>query len=195
MTKLQFILSLHKKLSAYPKNEVEERLRFYSEMIEDRIEEGLSEEEAVAAAGSVEQIAAQIAADLSPAEPPKQKRHIKTWEILLLVLGSPVWLSLLLAALAVILSIYVSAGSILISLWAVFASLIGCAIGSTVLGIGLVLSGIAIPGIAVIGAGIFSAGLAVFLFFGCKYLTKTFVVLTKNAGLWIKNRFLKKEDI
>ena len=53
MTKLQFLLALHDKLAGLPQNEVEERLNFYSEMIEDRMEEGLSEEEAVLAAGDV----------------------------------------------------------------------------------------------------------------------------------------------
>ena len=53
MTKLQFLLALHDKLTGLPRDEVEERLNFYSEMIEDRMEDGLSEEEAVAAIGSV----------------------------------------------------------------------------------------------------------------------------------------------
>ena len=46
MTKLSFLFSLREKLSALPTEEAEERLRSYSEMIEDRMEEGLSEEEA-----------------------------------------------------------------------------------------------------------------------------------------------------
>ena len=44
MNKIGFILELKDKLSALPKSEVEERLSFYCEMIEDRIEDGLSEE-------------------------------------------------------------------------------------------------------------------------------------------------------
>ena len=71
MTKLEFILALNEKLSAYPKAEVQQRLSFYSEMIEDRMEDGLSEEEAVAAVGDVAHIAAEIAAELPPEEAPK----------------------------------------------------------------------------------------------------------------------------
>jgi uncharacterized membrane protein len=41
MTKLQFLMALHEKMSGLPREEVEERLEFYSEMIEDRMEEGL----------------------------------------------------------------------------------------------------------------------------------------------------------
>ena len=67
MTKLNFILSLNEKLSGLPQNDIEERLRFYTEMIEDRMEEGLSEEEAVLAVGSVDEIAEQILAEASSA--------------------------------------------------------------------------------------------------------------------------------
>ena len=37
MTKLKFLLSLHERLRDFPQDEVEERLGFYSEMIEDRV--------------------------------------------------------------------------------------------------------------------------------------------------------------
>ena len=64
MTKIEFLLSLNNRLSGLPQNDVHERLNFYSEMIEDRIEEGLSEQEAVMAVGSVDKIVAQIVADI-----------------------------------------------------------------------------------------------------------------------------------
>jgi uncharacterized membrane protein len=50
MGKQEFLTRLGKALSGLPREDIEERLNFYSEMIEDRMEEGLSEEEAVAAA-------------------------------------------------------------------------------------------------------------------------------------------------
>ena len=60
------------------------------------------------------------------------KRRLGVWEIVLLVLGSPIWLSLLIAAFAVILSLYISLWAVIISFWAVFGSFIGCALGSIV---------------------------------------------------------------
>lgn len=47
MNKQEFLVKLRKGLSGLPKEDIEERLTFYSEMIDDRMEEGLSEEEAV----------------------------------------------------------------------------------------------------------------------------------------------------
>ena len=56
MNKQEFLDRLRKGLSGLPQAEREERLLFYSEMIDDRMEEGLTEEEAVAALGSLEEI-------------------------------------------------------------------------------------------------------------------------------------------
>ena len=48
MNKQEFIALLRKGLSGLPQKELEERLTFYSEMIDDRIEEGLTETTAYA---------------------------------------------------------------------------------------------------------------------------------------------------
>ena len=64
MTKQEFISELRDKLSRFPKQEVEERLDFYSEMIDDRIEDGLTEEAAISDLGTSDEIAAQIINDI-----------------------------------------------------------------------------------------------------------------------------------
>lgn len=196
MTKLKFILALHDRLSHLPQNEVEERLSFYSEMIEDRMEEGIPEEEAVAAVGSVEGIAEEIEAEISGAkdvlEKSKPKRRLKAWEIVLLALGSPVWLSLLIAAAAVILSIYISILAVIVSLWAVFSALAASAVGICGGGIVFICLGHAPSGIAMIGAGLVCAGLSILSFFGCMAATKGMVNLTK---LVLKKCLSKKEGV
>lgn len=199
MTKMMFLLSLHDRLSYLPHEDVEERLYFYTEMIEDRMEEGLSEEEAVAAVGIVEEIAAQIEADISAVKPGKEnimpKKKLKAWEIVLLVLGSPIWLSLLVAVIAVILSLYVSLWSVIISLWAVFVSMIGCSLGSIIAGVGSIIGGNAPAGIAMMGAAFVCAGLSILLFFGCKIATDGTLLFTKKIALGIKKCFTKKEEV
>ena len=47
MNKVEFLEQLRRGLNGLPQEEIEERVTFYSEMIDDRIEEGFSEEEAV----------------------------------------------------------------------------------------------------------------------------------------------------
>ena len=54
MYKQEFLDKLAKGLSGLPKTEREERVAFYSEMIDDRVEDGMSEACAVAQIGEVE---------------------------------------------------------------------------------------------------------------------------------------------
>ena len=133
MTKQAFLEQLRKKLSGLPRAELAEQLAFYSEMIDDRMEEGLSEEDAVAAVGLPVAIAGQVTAEKAPV-----KRRMKGWEIVLLVLGSPVWVPLLAAAVVVVLSVYISLWAVVGSLWSVFASLVVCAFFTVAAGVGLV---------------------------------------------------------
>ena len=64
MTKNEFLIALIQGLSRLPKAEVEERVAFYGEMIADRMEDGLSEEEAVASLGSVQEVINQIISEI-----------------------------------------------------------------------------------------------------------------------------------
>ena len=198
MRKQEFIFELWKKLSDLPKGEVEERLSFYAEMIDDRMEDGLSEEEAVSAIGSPDEIAAQIMGDIPLSkivkEKIKPKRRLTATEIVLLVIGFPLWFPLLIVVpFSVIFSLYVTPWSVVVSFWAVFASVVGSAVGALIGGIVFIAIGHVPVGIALIGASLICAGLSVFSFFGCKATTKGSVWLTKKSVLWTKNLFIGKE--
>lgn len=199
MTKLNFLLSLRDALSSLPQEESEERLRFYSEMIEDRVEEGLTEEEAVAAVGSVEEIANQIRGEFpypkAAPKTPKPKKRLNAGEILLLVLGSPLWLSLLITAFAVVFALWISLWAVVVSLWAVFASVAACSVAGITAGIGFIVGGYTHTGIAMIGAGIVCAGLSILLFYGCHWATKGAAWLTKKTSLGINKCFTGKEEV
>ena len=174
MTKREFLEQLAGKL---PPNEREERLAFYSEMIDDRMEEGLTEEEAVASI--------DVAEENIPEEKPKSKRRLTAGEITLLVLGSPIWLSLLIAAFAVAFSLYASLWVILISLWAVFGSMVACGVCLSLAGVGFA-AGVNVPsGLAMLGCGFVCGGLSIFCFYGCQWATKATVHLTKKLMAWI----------
>ena len=198
MRKYEFLAQLEKKLSGLPGEDRAERLTFYGEMVDDRMEDGLSEEEAVAAVGTVDEIAKQIICETPLAKLAKEriktKRKMKVWEIVLLAAGSPIWLSLLIAALAVVLSLYIALWAVVISLWAVFVSLIACAIAGAVAGAGFVCTGKVSSGIALIGCALVFAGLAIFLFYGCHLATKGTVLLAKLFFVWVKHLFIRKED-
>ena len=99
MNKQEFLGRLRAELSGLPSEDLEERLAFLSEMIDDRMEEGLSEAEAVSSVGNVEEIAAEITAELgvSTAKEKKRAETLRPWEIALVIIGSPLWFPLLLA--------------------------------------------------------------------------------------------------
>ena len=198
MNKQEFLAKLQTNLSGLPEKEVQDSLGFYSEMIDDRMEEGLSEEDAVKAIGPIENIVAQIITDTSLTtlvkEKIKPKKRMKAWEIVLLVLGSPIWLSLLISAVAVILSVYISLWAVVISLWAVLASLIARAFAGTVAGIGFICTGKLASGIFMIGCALVCAGVGIFFFCGCHWTTKGTLWLAKAFFKWIKRLFIWKEE-
>ena len=172
MSKAEFLLALREKLSFLSREEAEERLAFYSEMIDDRMDEGLSEQQAVDEIGSVNEIAAQIVTEIPFTKLAKKKikpkRRLAAWEVVLLILGSPIWLSLLIALFAVGLSLYASLWAVIISLWAVAIAVIVSAIGCFVLGAFCCLHVNGLTGLAAIGAGCVCAGLAIVFCLGCK---------------------------
>ena len=197
MLKQEFLARLQAGLAGLPQADVEERLNFYHEMIADAMEEGLSEEEAVASVGSVGQIVNQNVAEIPLSKLAKEKmrsKRLKPWEIVLLVLGSPVWFSLLAAAAAVILALYISWWAVVVSAWAAFASVAAGSLGGIAAAVVSLCSGNTAAGLAMIGASMVCAGLAIFALYGCKALTKGTVKLTGKLIRWTKNRFVKKEE-
>lgn len=198
MSKQEFLAELRKGLSGLPQDDIEERLTFYSEMLDDRIEEGLSEEEAVLAIGDVEEIVGQTVADIPFAKIAKErikpKRRLKAWEIVLLALGAPIWLSLGVAAAAVVLALYVSLWAVIVSLWTVFGALAVCAVGSVPVCVVFTAGGNFFSGVAMLAAGIVCAGLSIFLFYGCKEASRGILTLTKKITILIKSCFIRREE-
>ena len=96
MGRFEFLAALREGLSGLPQEDIEERLSFYAEMIDDRIEDGMTETEAVSSLGSVESIVEQTIAQIPLAKLVRKKikkeRKMKPWEIVLIALGSPIWL-------------------------------------------------------------------------------------------------------
>ena len=198
MTKQEFLEQLRKGLSGLPQAELEERLGFYAEMIDDRMEEGLTEGEAVAAIGAVDEIIGQIVDDTPfstiAKEKFKPKRQMKAWEIVLLILGSPIWVSLLLAAFAVVFALYVVVWSLVISLWAMFAAFAVCTPVCLAVGIVALLRGNGVAGAALLGAGFLLAGFSILLFFGCRAAAKGALRLTGKVSAELKRRLIRKEE-
>ena len=194
MTKAQFLKSLEERLSGLPREEREERLNFYSEMIDDRMEEGLSEEEAVSAVGSADEIAGQIIEEYTPEKKKAPEKERSGGKTALIIAGSPLWFPILLALAAVGFSVWITLWAVVISLWAAFGGIIGGAVGGAVGGAIIAFTANVPSGLVLIAAGLVCTGFAVFLFFGNKYATKGMLWLTKKLFAWCRACFSKKED-
>ncbi len=197
MNKQEFLEQLRQGLRGLPWEDIEERLTFYSEMIDDRMEEGLSETEAVAEIGDVREIISQIRADVPLTkivkEKIKPKSPVKPWVIVLLIIGFPLWFPILIAAIAIILAVYIVFWSVIISLWAVFASFIAGAFSGVYSAVYFLICGKAVTVLSMLAVGLLCAGLAIFMFFACLAATKGVIWLTKKAAIGLKHMLIGKE--
>lgn len=198
MKKTEFLAALQKKLSGLPKEDAEERLAFYGEMIDDRMDDGLTEEEAVSGIGSVDQVFSQIMADIPLTklvkEKAKPKRSLKAWEIVLLVLGSPLWISLLIAALAVVFALFVCVFAAIVSLYAGVVALAAGVVAGLALTVVYLLQGNMAGAGCAVAASMVCAGLGVLLFIFSTWAAQKTAELMKALMLKIKSLFIGKES-
>ena len=196
MTKQEFQAALTHALSAMPEEDVLRTVEYYSEMIEDRIEDGAPEAEAVAAVGTVEEIAAQVLSEVSLPKliknKLKPKRKLSGWEITLLILGFPLWFPLLLSAGAVLLSVYVSIWAVIISLYATDLSL-GCSALACLAGcVGMLSTGYSAYAVLLLGAACLLASLSIVILLGCNLTARGLITLSRAFGRAIKRSLIGK---
>ena len=201
MSKDAFIGELRHRMAGLPKEAVDRTVEYYSELIADSMEDGLSEEEAVSRLGSLDEIVANVVKDTplsqiveTRIQEKKAKRGgIRAWEVILLVLGAPLWLPLLLAVLAVVLALYVTLWAVVIALWAVVAAVILTGVVAVVAGI-VELCRLHLPqGLVLLGGGLVCMGLCALLFLLMKLITVGTVKLCKWIWTGIKSLFVGKK--
>ena len=196
MKKYEFLIELKDKLSALPSEDVKKILDYYSEAIDDRMEEGISEEEAVKAIGSVDKVADEILKDISLPKLVKAKvkprRALRIWEIIIIILGLPLWLPLLISFAVVIFSVYIVFWSVVVVM---FAAVLSVALGAVAGVAGLIVFGITgnlAQAILFAGLGLICAGLTVFVYYAAKWVAKGVIFLGRSIVLGIKRCILGK---
>ena len=199
MNKQEFLSELWEHLAGLPGDDIGRSMDYYSEMIDDRMEEGLSEEEAVRAIGPMDEVVAQILMETSLPKLVKAKvkrnRAPTVWEMILLILGSPIWLPLCIAALAIFLVIYIIIWVIVLVLYVVDLSVAVSGIAGFLGAFVQVFGGRLAQGAFFLGGGLACIGLAVLLFFGFNIIAKGVLILSKKMLWGIKSCFIRKEDV
>jgi len=198
MNKEQFLEALLEHLAGLPMEDIDRALDYYSEMIDDRMEDGLSEAEAVAAAGDPAEIASQIVSSVPMSRLVRERlrpaRDKGGWSLALLILGAPLWFPLLLAAYAVVLSLLAALWSILIALYAVDLALAVSAIACAAASVWLICGGHFALFLFAVGAIFVCAGLAVLFYLGCGAIGKGLVWLCRYSWRAAKSVFVRKGE-
>lgn len=198
MNKSEFLNELSERLSTLPESEAEKTINYYSEMIDDRIEDGETEQDAVKAIGSIDDAVrnamSQVPLTGLVKQSVKRNLSLNIPVIILLILGSPIWLSLLIALFAIIFAIYVSIAAVIISLFAVVAAFTVSGIAS-VIASPFLISVSLYSSAALLSCGLVISGLSIFAFFAAVILTKYIIRFTKFVIIKIKSLFIRKERV
>ena len=195
MKRDEFLKDLKKKLAGLPQEDINNRVDFYNEMIDDLCEDGLSEEEAIEKLGPVDDFVKKVANETPliniVKEKAKPKRSLHGWEIALLVLGFPLWFPLLITFLCLCLVAYILLWVLVIVTYSVTISIITGTISGAVLAISGLSTGYMAAAGFYIGFTIAGIGLTILLFYACKYATIFSFKLAKKIILKIKLSFKK----
>ncbi len=132
MTKKEFLKRIKKGLASLNRQERERIADYYAEMIDDRIECGKTEEEAVEEIGSPETIArntlneAGMDSEANETWLKKSDGKVKAVWIVLLIVGSPLWFGLGCGLLGVVLGLVGAAFGVCVG---IVCACLGSAIG------------------------------------------------------------------
>lgn len=181
MNKVEFLAQLRKLLGGLPQEDIEKSVEFYSEMIDDCMEDGMTETEAVASLGAIEDIVMHIRSNSeqqsdNPAVEPDHtnsqqqsgKHKLSGAEIALIIITSPLWLGIVMGLVGVyfglwgaVIGLYAAAGSLAFVCIAgiISAPFTQVGIASIIMqvGLSLICGGISIP--AFFGINLISKGL------------------------------------
>ncbi|MCR5112548.1 MAG: DUF1700 domain-containing protein [Acholeplasmatales bacterium] len=192
MNKREFLNELESRLQGLPKNEIEERIGFYDEMIQDMVDDGKSEEDVIYSLGSMDDIVRQIAGETKMSslvkERIKPKRSIGGLEIVLLILGFPLWFPLLIVFLVLMFVGFLLLWVLVIVTYSIEAGLIAGSIGG-VIGLAYEITSGQLN-IGDVGATLLCIGGALVFLFVCYLATKITFKLTAHILLGIKSRMI-----
>ena len=157
MNKQEFLAALARELEPLPREERYKTLNYYDELIDDRLEDGQDEGAVIQSLGAPKAVAEELLGEEE--QPLVPGRGLRVWVIVLLVLGVPLWGSLLVTAAVVLLCVFLCLFLPAFVLGVMALSLLaGAVLGAVGTPFLIAEVGLAAGGL---GAGMFQLGLAV----------------------------------
>ena len=197
MSKADFLRLLERALAQLSEEERQKNLEYYSELLDDMMEEGMTEAEATAKLGSPNQIAQSILQEMPLGKLVSTRMKPKSgWTplaIVLAVVGSPVWVPLLLAGVAVVLVLFVSIWALGFAAVAVVIALAVAVVAAPIIAIRVAVLTLPV-GLMLLGAGLVLLGLCVLGGLMAVELCKLLWQLTVWLAHKIKGLFIRKEE-
>ena len=192
MNKKEFLSELQGFLHGLPEKDVLQWLSYYEEMIDERIEEGVNEEDAVSAMGTPREIATKIASELnvvlSPIAEKKPKRTLRAWQITAIIIGSPIWISLLAVVVALAVAVCAVIVALVVAVCAVVVGFGAGGIGGIICSVILFAQGNVGGGILSVGSALVLAGFALISYCACIRFLKGFALAMKKFWARAKRR-------
>ena len=191
MNKAEFLNELSFCLHSMNDSEKNKFIIYYDEMISDYVENGMSEEGAVNKIGAPKKIAEELLGDYGSVKLNLPSTGSRWLNIILTVIGFPLWGSVLLAFLLMVFSVY-------LIIWCVpLVAGAGCVgfFASSIIGIvesPFLIIKSAPVGIMQLGTGIASIGISLLLGFATIDLSKKIIIVTKNLNIKLVALFKKK---
>jgi len=187
MTKNEYLKKLKRELRPIRRAEREKSLAYFGEVIDDRMEDGICEEDAVAGLESISDAADRII--LEAKEQGQLKEKLSVWEIVLIVLGFPLWFPFLLTVAIVVFTMY-SLVWILIGVLFITSTALGVAGIAGLFYLFLFISSSAVTAFACFGIGLVCAGIGVALFIPALYFARGYAKATPI--MW--NKLLNQKE-
>ena len=197
MNKESYLAQIRQLLQSLPEEDRERSLAFYAESIDDRIEDGMSEEEAVASMERPEEPAKAILMDMPIPKLVKarvKEKHMGALEIILLVLGFPLWFPLLLTVLILGLTVYLVVWTLVLSLGAVVLVLGLSAVAGVIAAVYFIIKAGLPLFLLALGAALVLAGLAILFGFATAGMGRLAVKLGKAMVRGVKSLLIRKEE-
>ncbi len=192
MTKKEFLDELEKRLNGLPRSEVRERINFYDEMIQDMVEEGKSEQEAVSSFGTIDDVVLSIAGKTKMTslvkERIKPKGKIGTVGILAIILGFPLWFPLLITFFVLMFVAYILLWVLVVVTYSVELAFISSSVACFSMYYSNLIN--TNNNYGYIGAGICLIGVSLLFLPVCIAATKANIKLTEKIFLGIKNKLI-----
>ncbi len=197
MNKAEFLAALRSELEKQSVSNIDNMIDYYDEMICDRVEDGMTEEEAINSMDSIASIVREAVLDktiptlvkekvVKSHNEAKKNGHAVLW-IVLAIIGFPVWLPLVCVFATMLVGIFILMWGFVIILFSLLVALIAAALGC----LALPFFSFSVPSIFMcLGSALILGGLAYLLWKPIKGLAMGLVTLIKDLFKSIKKLFV-----